>query len=116
IQSAIVEVQLVAQTGTTTRLDLDAQREVVAPFLVEQILDLARGGLSQDDAVPLGGDVYLNRHAVCLPSKSAVIGSRGQRDRPGRIFQCPARRLPTPAPWSHSPRRAAASAGRTGVG
>src|SRR5699024_3082548 len=40
---ALVEKQLVAQTGAAARLHRDPQLEVVATLLVEQALDLRRG-------------------------------------------------------------------------
>src|SRR5581483_6326870 len=43
-------------------LDGDAQREVVAAFLVEQGLDLGRGGVGQDDAVGDGGGLVRYGH------------------------------------------------------
>src|SRR5919205_4469324 len=54
VEEALVEEELVAQAGATTRLDGDAQPQVVAALLVQQRLDLGSGGLAQDDAGRVG--------------------------------------------------------------
>src|SRR4051794_20972024 len=50
LEGALVEEQLVAQAGATSGLYGDPQREVVAAFLVEQVLDLGCRAIGEDDA------------------------------------------------------------------
>src|SRR3954453_16177578 len=65
LEGALVEEQLVAQTGAAPGLDGDAKSEVVAAFLVEQVLDLRCRAVSQHNAGCRGvlGVGVLNRHA-----------------------------------------------------
>ena len=54
VELALVEEQLVAQTGAAAGLHGDAQREVVATLLVEQRLDLRGRGVGDEDAARAG--------------------------------------------------------------
>src|SRR3954447_8531674 len=65
LEGALVEEQLVAQTGAAAGLDGDAKSQVLAAFLVEQVLDLGCRTVSQHNAGGRGvlGVGVLNRHA-----------------------------------------------------
>src|SRR3954469_20155740 len=50
VERALVEEQLVTQARAAARLNGDAQLKIVAPLLVEEVLDLGRGSLGENDA------------------------------------------------------------------
>ncbi|EGJ78010.1 hypothetical protein STTU_5221 [Streptomyces sp. Tu6071] len=64
VERALVEEELVAQAGAAAGLDGHAQREVVTAFLVQQGLDLRRGGVGQEDALAHGGGLVRYGHLL----------------------------------------------------
>src|SRR3954467_4508082 len=69
VEEPLVEEELVAQAGAATRLDGDAQPQVVAALLVQQRLDLCGRGVAEQDAGGAGraaveGRAVLHRHVV----------------------------------------------------
>src|SRR4051812_40924797 len=64
VERPLVEEQLVSQAGAATGLHGDAQAQVIAPFLIDQGLDLDSGNIGQDDAGRRGGRGGLGRLAV----------------------------------------------------
>src|SRR5690242_9952769 len=59
VEGALVEEELVAQAGAAAGLDGDAERQVIAAFLLQQGPDLLGGGVGQEDAVAHSGLVVL---------------------------------------------------------
>src|SRR5260221_13614562 len=70
VDLALVEVELVAQTGAAARLHGDAQPKVVAALLLQQSAHLDRRGIGEDDA--LRGGLVLNCHLDLAPASTAV--------------------------------------------
>src|SRR3954454_15907689 len=62
VEGTLVEEELVTQAGAAAGLNGDAQGQVVTAFLVEQGLDLRRGGVGQDDAVGDGAGLVRYGH------------------------------------------------------
>src|SRR4051794_29081829 len=77
VERTLVEEELVAQAGAATGLNGDAQREVLAALLLQQALDLRRGGVGQDDALARGG-LVLNGHLLL----SRVVRTTCRRHQP----------------------------------
>ncbi len=87
VEAALVEEELVAQAGAATRLHGDAQPQVVAALLLEQRLDLDRGGVGQDDAGrrPWSDSVGLRaRSRLLLPRRYGRLSPWATLMRRGR--------------------------------
>src|SRR3954451_5040931 len=109
VEEALVEEQLVAETGAATGLHGDPQPQVVATLLLQQRLRVGGGGVAEDDAGGAGGLRVLPGHVVVLPHSRVSCSARcgdglhggrntdGQHRRGGAASHCTAPELRTGA-------------------
>src|SRR6476660_7839570 len=73
VEGALVEVELVDQTGAAAGLHAHAQAQVVATLLLEQALDLRGGDVGEDDAVGGSLGLHLGGRSVRLDTHLLVL-------------------------------------------